>query len=116
MPFQVQDGHSHRGQITSCPLFKLLPAPLQEESKTHEFLMHYIHMLPVDKVGIPEYYAELDRSLGELKNPNLIYPVGDEVYIHIFPDETDSRDYYIAVEPGMIQMIDGLMGHPDGGP
>ena len=36
--------------------------------------------------------------------------MGDEVYIHIFPDETDSRDYYIAVEPGMIQMIDGLMG------
>ena len=35
--------------------------------------------------------------------------MGDEVYIHIFPDETDSRDYYIAVEPGMTQMIDGLM-------
>ena len=76
LPFQVQDGHSHRGQITSCPLFKLLPAPLQEESKTHEFLMDYIHMLPVDKVGIPEYYAELDRSLGELKKPQPDLPGG----------------------------------------
>ena len=109
MPFQVQEGHSHRGQITSCPLFKLLPAALQEESKSHEFLLDYIHMLPVDKVGIPEYHAELNRSLGDLKSPNLIYPVGNEVYIHIFPDEDDSRDYYIAVEPGMTQMIDGLM-------
>ena len=109
LPFQVQDGHSHRGKITTCPLFKLLPAPLQEESKNHEFLLDYIHMLPVDKVGIPEYYAELNRGLGDLKNPNLIYPVGDDVYIHIFPDESDSRDYYIAIEPGMTQKMDGLM-------
>lgn len=109
LPFPVQEGHSHRGNITTCPLFKLLPAPLQEESKNHEFLLDYIHLLPVDKVGIPEYYAELNRGLGDLKNPNLIYPVGDEVYIHIFPDESDSRDYYIAIEPGMTQMIDGLM-------
>jgi len=109
LPFTVQEGHSHGGNITTCPLFKLLPAALQEESKKNEFLMDYIHMLPVDKVGIPEYYAELNRSLGDLENPNLIYPVGDEVYIHIFPDESDSRDYYIAIEPGMTQMIDGLM-------
>ena len=109
MPFQVQDGHSHGGQITSCPLFKLLPAALQEESKNPGFLLDYIHLLPVDQMGIPEYYAELNRGLGELKNPNLIYPVGDEVYIHIFPDEGDSRDYYIAIEPGMTQMIDPLM-------
>ena len=109
LPFQVQDGHSHGGQITSCPLFKLLPAALQEESKNPGFLLDYIHLLPVDQMGIPEYYAELNRGLGELKNPNLIYPVGDEVYIHIFPDEGDSRDYYIAIEPGMTQMIDPLM-------
>ena len=109
MPFQVQDGHSHQGKVTNCPLFKLLPAALQEESKNHEFLLDYIHLLPVDEVGIPEYYPELNRGLGDLKNPNLIYPVGNDVYIHIFPDESDSRDYYIAVEPGMTQAIDGLM-------
>ena len=57
LPFQVQDGHSHGGQITSCPLFKLLPAALQEESKNPGFLLDYIHLLPVDQMGIPEYYA-----------------------------------------------------------
>ena len=109
LPFQVQKGHSHQGQVTSCPLFKLLPAALQEESKNHEFLLDYIHMLPVDEVGIPEYYAELNRDMGDLKDPNLIYPVGDEVYIHIFLDKSDSRDYYIAIQPGMTQKMDGLM-------
>ena len=109
LPFPIQKGHSHKGGIKTFPLFKMLPDSLQDEAKKHEFLLDYIHMLPMDEVGIPEYYPELNRGLGELKNPNLIYPVGEEVYIHIFPDQTDSRDYYIAVEPGMTQKMDSLM-------
>ena len=76
LPFQVQGGHSHRGGVTDCPVFKMLPAPLQEKSKEHEFLLDYIHMLPVEEVGIPEYHEQLGRNLGEKKNPNLIYPIG----------------------------------------
>ena len=102
LPFEVKGGHSHQGGITDCPVFKMLPAPLQEQSKKHEFLLDYIHMLPVEDVGIPEFYNELDRKLGDLKNPNLIYPIGGGLYVHIYPDPQDSRDYYIAIEPGML--------------
>ncbi|MCI0845601.1 MAG: type II/IV secretion system ATPase subunit [Chloroflexi bacterium] len=90
-------------------MFKMLPAGLQEEAKKNEFLLDYIHMLPMDEVGIPEYYPELNRGLGDLKDPNLIYPVGEQTYIHIFADQTDSRDYYIAIEPGMTLDMDSLM-------
>ena len=102
LPFEVKGGHSHQGGITDCPVFKMLPAPLQEQSKKHEFLLDYIHMLPVEDVGIPEFYNELDRKLGDMKNPNLIYPIGGGLYVHIYPDPQDSRDYYIAIEPGML--------------
>ena len=47
--------------------------------------------------------------MGDLKDPNLIYPVGEQTDIHIFADQTDSRDYYIAIEPGMTLDMDSLM-------
>ena len=115
LPFEVKGGHSHQGGVTSCPVFKLLPAPLQEQSKENEFLLDYIHLLPVDEVGIPEYHSKLERSLGDKKNPNLIYPIENGLYVHIYPDPNDSRDYYIAIEPGMLSndpdLIDELEDH-----
>ena len=109
LPFEVKGGHSHQGGVTDCPVFKLLPAPLQQESKANEFLLDYIHLLPVDEVGIPEYHAKLDRNLGDKKNPNLIYPIENGLYVHIYPDPNDSRDYYIAIEPGMFSDDPGLV-------
>ena len=109
LPFEVKGGDSHQGGVTSCPVFNMLPAPLQEESKENGFLLDYIHLLPVDEVGIPEYHSTLERSLGDKKNPNLIYPIGKGLYVHIYPDPNDSRDYYIAIEPGMLSDESGLM-------
>ena len=109
LPFEVKAGHSHQGGVTSCPVFKLLPAPLQEESKENGFLLDYIPLLPVEEVGIPEYHSTLERGLGDKKNPNLIYPIGKGLYVHIYPDPNDSRDYYIAIEPGMLSDESGLM-------
>ncbi|MCI0781695.1 MAG: type II/IV secretion system ATPase subunit [Chloroflexi bacterium] len=90
-------------------MFKLLPPPLQRESEAHQFLLDYIHLIPIDEVGIPEYHSELGRELGDLKDPNLIYPIGGGLYVHIYPDATDSRNYYIAIEPGMLFDSNDLM-------
>ena len=109
LPFPAKTGHSHQGGVADCPVFRLLPGPLQEASKKDEFLLDYIHLLPVEDVGIPEYFEELDRKLGDKKNPNLIYPIGGGLYIHIYPDHGDTRDYYIAIEPGMLSDSTALM-------
>ena len=109
LPFEVKGGHSHQGSVTDCPVFKMLPAQLQKESKDHQFLLDYIHVLPIEEVGIPEFYDELDRKLGDKKNPNLIYPIGNGLYVHIFPDPNDTRDHYIAIEPGMLDIDEGLV-------
>jgi flagellar protein FlaI len=82
---------------------------LQEESKDKTHLLQYLHALPVEEVGIPQYVPKLDRNMGDLKNPNLIYPIKGGLYIHVYPDESDIRDYYIAIEPGMMLDIDELM-------
>jgi len=109
LPFDIPKGHAHKGGPSSCPIFKLLPEPLQREAEANGFLLDYIHMLPVEQFGVPEYYPELTRNMGDIKNPNLIYPIGGGLYTHIFPNPSDARDYYIAIEPGMAEDSVDLM-------
>jgi len=51
------------------------------------------------KVGkFPEFYPQLTRDMKDIKYPNLIYPVGDPVFIHIYGDmNTEKR--YVVIEP-----------------
>ena len=93
--------HAHKNGVASCPIIKLLPKNLQEEVVKSAHLMDYIHDLPIETIGIPQYHPELDRNLGDMKNPNIIYPVGGGLYIHVMPDPTDARNRYYAIEPGM---------------
>ncbi len=77
LPFTPpKSGHSHKGGVTDCPVFRLLPENLQEESKDKGHLLEYLHVLPVEEVGIPDYYPALTSSLGDLKNPTLM---GEEI-------------------------------------
>ena len=96
-----QKSHTHKNGVASCPMVKLLPKNLQEEVEVSGHLLDYIHELPIETIGVPEYHPELDRRLGDMKDPNLIYPVGGGLYIHITPDPLDARDLYSAIEPGM---------------
>lgn len=47
--------------------------------------------------------------MGDIKNPNLIYPIGGGLYVHIFPNPSDARDHYIAIELGMVEDSVDLM-------
>ena len=76
LPFEVQKGHAHSGGATICPVFRLLPEPLQREAENNGFLLDYIHLIPIEEYGVPDFYTELDRKMGDLKDPNLIYAIG----------------------------------------
>ena len=99
--------------IASCPVFRMLPEPLQVEAKATTHLWKYLHLLPVDQIGFPAYYPVLSRSMSDLNPPNLIYPAGKECYVHIYPDPKDSRDYYVAIEPGIVTDVTDLMAEVD---
>jgi len=93
--------HDHKKGLSNCPVVQMLPKNLQEEVEVSGHLLDYVHELPIETMGIPEYHPELDRRLGDMKNPNIIYPVGGGLYIHILPDPADARNIYTAIEPGM---------------
>ena len=109
LPFSPAAAHRHKGDISSCPLYRVLPQKLREECKEKAHLWDYLHLLPIEKVGVPEYYETLTRGMSDMENRNLIYPVGGGIFIHIYPDLTDARDYYIPIEPGMTEDVDPLI-------
>ena len=99
-PYKVEStSEAHGGDPFACTLYKMLPKAMQQSSRQDTHLLEYLHQIPVDKVGIPEYYQELSGKLGDKDNLNLIYPVEGGLYIHIMDDPEGGRAYYIAVEP-----------------
>jgi flagellar protein FlaI len=53
-----------------------------------------------NRLGIPPFHKTLSREMRTWDNPHLIYPVGDPIFIHIFPDKTiKARRVYRVIEP-----------------
>ena len=107
-PVQTEDAPGF-----DTPLFHELPPPLQEQSKAQAHLWDYLNELPVDEIGVPQYYPTLSRKLADLEYKNLIYPVGNGVFVHLRPDNNDVRDYYIPVEPSGNPALGPLMEQVD---
>ena len=51
----------------------------------------------------PIFFEQLHDSMGDLARPNLIYPVGDPIFIHIHGDKEIGRRY-VAIEPKSISV------------
>ena len=107
LPYEVEPAEeSHGGDPFACTLYKMLPKKMQKSTRSAVHLLEYLHSVPVNDVGIPEYYATLDRKLKDKKNLNLIYPVAEGIFIHIMNDPEGGRAYYIAIEPRLSASID----------
>jgi flagellar protein FlaI len=107
LPFEIKPCPQPCGKLCGnalekCPVYPKLPPDFQEVCKNNLHLLQYLHMLPLDKIQIPQYYEKVTRKLKGIKDPNLIYSVGGGVFIHILANPEDIRDYYIAVEPSII--------------
>lgn len=105
VPEQIDD---HKGGVATsqCPIHNLLAPALRDAAETAPHLMAYLHKVPFSEFGVPDYYPEANRKMGDLVDPNLIYAVKGNTFIHIFPDHNEARNYYIAIEPGTDQLTD----------
>ncbi len=109
LPFEIQkvpEGHDHTN-LENCELYRSLTDDIKAEVQKNPFLLDYLHMIPIDM--LPTFSAKLDRKAGETKTPNMMYPVSDCIYIHIFSDPNDVRNFYIPVEPHFINDIKKYM-------
>jgi len=101
---------SSGGGDQSWPRIRARLSPkLQKACDESPFLAEYVSRLPIDEIGAPDYYPKLSRSLRDLPRRNLIYPVGEGLFIHIYPDMSGARDYYIPVEPSLAVDLDAFI-------
>ena len=100
VPFKVRNvSVEDNSDLMQCGLYRLLPSEGKEVVKKCTHVLQYLHMIPLDRIGTPKFYRELSRKLKGIKYPNIIYPVSDEIAVHICPDKDDARNYYIPIEP-----------------
>jgi len=90
-------------------LFERLSPQLQTQTKAQDHLWSYLQDLPVDEIGVPAYYTRLGKQQADLKDRNLIYPLGKGVFVHIYPDSTSVKDSYVPVEPANLDTLGPLM-------
>ncbi|MCD6383673.1 MAG: type II/IV secretion system ATPase subunit [Thermoplasmata archaeon] len=71
---------------------------LKDLMERHEHLAEYIKKYVSEGGETPEYMEILTEDLVTLKKPNILYPVGDPIFIHVHYDEKKGK-LYSAVEP-----------------
>ena len=51
------------------------------------------------KYGKPTFYKELDRSLAGIRDPNIIYQIDENVFVHIYRNKDTGELIYYIIEP-----------------
>lgn len=92
-----------------CSLKSVLPKPLQEACAENAFLADYLHWVPMDEIGVPDFYPKISRDLQYLERRNLIYPVEGGLFVHVYPDDKGDRDTYIPIEPHLTINLDEII-------
>ena len=87
------------------------PQALQElaRKKENNFLLEYLQALPIDEIGVPKFFPNLDKKLEKLSKRNLIYPIDNDLFVHIYPLPKAERDAYITIEPTLALDLDDIM-------
>jgi archaeal flagellar protein FlaI len=68
---------------------------LQEAMQKFAHVRDYVKKI-TEREGEPEFYVELESSMKKTKKfPNLIYPVGDPIFIHIFRKKGGHTEYNV---------------------
>jgi flagellar protein FlaI len=73
LPFPVEEKTENEKESLKEEVYEKLSEPLKEVARNKPHVLDYICMLPISEIGIPEYYPELNRKLGDVRSPNLIY-------------------------------------------
>ena len=95
-------------------LLAQLSPELRTTCEQCDFLFDYLQYVPIKEIGVPEYYAKPPRTLGLNSNRNVIYPIEDGLFVHLYSDLSGGRDHYVAIEPTVVTNIADLLPEVEG--
>ena len=108
-PFEVTElVQKDESDLTQCGIYRQLSSTGKEYAEKNKQFMRYLHMIPTEEIGIPKFYSALTKKLRSLKKINVIYPVNQDIAVHIY-NAGGSRNYYIPIEPVMSDEYDELI-------
>ncbi|HSW58075.1 MAG TPA: type II/IV secretion system ATPase subunit [Dehalococcoidales bacterium] len=114
LPFKLKECQQECGaecgtRLTNCHLYGQLSPDFQEQCQTKTHLLLYLHSIPLEELGMPQFHMKINRGMKSVKNRNLIYRVDDEIFIHILANAEDIRDFYLPIEPCLFGGVESLM-------
>jgi flagellar protein FlaI len=71
---------------------------LEDALKRNPHLRRYLDEVRKKEGAVPTFVPQLTRDMKALPRPNILYPVGDPIFIHIYTDR-EGKKRYIAIEP-----------------
>ncbi|MCS7135792.1 MAG: type II/IV secretion system ATPase subunit [Nitrososphaerota archaeon] len=86
---------------------------LADAVKKNPHLAKYLASLRSKGIAQPAYHVQLSRDMRYMKNVNVLYPVGDPIFIHIYERNKGERLYYQVVEPTVPKEFSGLLKEVD---
>ena len=102
-----------RAGMVSAPLFQSLPQDMQEQVFLNLHLWSYLESLHSNGLDIPEFVSRLNKSFKGNASNNLIYPVANKVFVHIYTAVGEARDVYVPIEPSSGGVTGRLMEDVD---
>lgn len=109
LPFAIDHSNNGTDQDAGGSRLSRLPKKLQKACDEHPYLADYLRYVPIDEIGVPDYYPKLSRKLKDLEERNLLYAIQEDLFVHIYPDPTGERDIYIPIEPHTTVNLDGIV-------
>ncbi len=70
----------------------------EDAKKRNPHLSKYIDEFQKSKSSVPLFITQIPREMAVEKTPNIIYPVGDPIFVHIY-GEPGKEIEYIVIEP-----------------
>lgn len=110
LPFDPLPGPDNGGSSRKQVYARLSPEFREfVDREENRHILDYLCRLPLEEIGIPEFYPHISRALKNKRYTNLIYPIGGGLAVHIYPDREDMRNYYIPIEPSIFQNVNSLL-------
>ena len=106
LPFQFDPAELNCSHGPECSLRGVMPEDLMEACDAAPFLADYLHRLPIDEIGVPHFASAVKRGID---GRNLIYATPGGLFVHIYPDPVGARDYYVSIEPTILQDLEPII-------
>lgn len=86
-----------------------LPENLKDALSKNPHLARYLDNLVKRGLDFPEYVEQLSREMRYARRVDVIYPVGDPIFIHIKSSKPGERPLYIVIQPTVNEKIYKIM-------